>query len=63
MPENYLTSAATFLLALQNKGAEAEPLYKRSLLILEQTLDSDHPAVATTLNFLAETLLAQVNFE
>lgn len=62
-PKHFLTSATILLLTFQNKRAEAEPLYKRSLSILERTLDSDHPAVATSLNSLADTLLAQVSWE
>jgi tetratricopeptide (TPR) repeat protein len=40
---------------LRNRGrfAEAEPLYERSLAILEKSLGGDHPDVATSLNNLA----------
>ncbi len=34
----------------QGKYAEAEPLYERSLSILEETLRSEHPLVAGSLN-------------
>jgi len=37
----------------QGRYAEAEPLYKRSLVIKENSLGKDHPSVATTLNNLA----------
>ncbi len=37
----------------QGDYAKAEPLYKRSLAILEKALGSDHPGVATSLNNLA----------
>ncbi len=36
----------------QGRYADAEPLYKRSLVIYEKTLGKDHPSVATTLNNL-----------
>ncbi len=38
----------------QGKYAEAEPLYKRSLAILEKALGLEHPNVATSLNNLEE---------
>lgn len=36
----------------QGQYAEAEPLYKRALVIYEQALGPDHPSVATILNNL-----------
>ena len=41
-----------------NRLAEAEPLYRRALAILEKSLGSDHPNVATALNNLALLLQA-----
>jgi tetratricopeptide (TPR) repeat protein len=38
----------------QAKYAKAEPLYRRSLAIREKALGSEHPAVAQSLNNLAE---------
>ena len=38
----------------QGKYAEAEPLYKRALKIMEQTLGPNHPDVATVCENLAE---------
>ena len=38
----------------QGKYDEAEPLYKRSLKILEKALGKEHPHVAASLNNLAE---------
>lgn len=40
----------------QGQYAQSESLYKRSLVIKEKTLGSDHPSVATSLNNLAETM-------
>ena len=37
----------------QGRYADAEPLYKRSLTIREETLGSDHPEIAKSLNNLA----------
>ena len=37
----------------QGRYAEAEPLYKRALVINEKAFGSDHPEVATNLNNLA----------
>ena len=37
----------------QGRYAEAEPLYKRSLTILESTLGPDHPQVVLSLDNLA----------
>jgi lipopolysaccharide biosynthesis regulator YciM len=39
---------------MQGKYAEAEPLYKRSLKILEKAFGPDHPHVATVLENMAE---------
>ncbi len=57
MPEieetgHLLNSAANYL---RNRAryAEAEPLYERSLIILEKTLGDEHPTVAAALNNLA----------
>ncbi len=41
---------------LQGNYAEAEPLYKRALAILEKTLGSEHPRVATALKNYAALL-------
>jgi hypothetical protein len=38
----------------QGRYVDAEPLYKRSVLILEGTFGPDHPKVATSLTNLAE---------
>ncbi len=43
----------------QGRYAEAEPLYKRALAIVEKALGPDHPQVATSLNNLAELYRAQ----
>jgi len=43
----------------QGQYAQAEPLYKHSLAILEKALGPDHPEVATSLNNLAELYLAK----
>ncbi len=37
----------------QGKYAEAEPLNKRALAIMEKALGPEHPGVATSLNNLA----------
>ena len=47
-------------LANQAKYDDAEPLFKRALAIREETLDSRHPGVATSLNNLAVLLQSQV---
>ena len=44
----------------QGKLDEAEPLYTRSLAILEKALGPDHPDVAQSLNNNAELLRAMV---
>ncbi len=46
----------------QGKYAEAEPLYKRSLAILENALGPEHPDVAKSLNNLAELYRAQGHY-
>lgn len=43
----------------QGKYVEAEPLYRRSLEIMEKTLGPNHPDVASILNNLAELYTAQ----
>jgi tetratricopeptide (TPR) repeat protein len=43
----------------QGRYGEAEPLYQRSLQIVEQQLGADHPDVATSLNNLAGLYKAQ----
>jgi tetratricopeptide (TPR) repeat protein len=43
----------------QRRYADAEPLYKRSLAILERALGPDHPDIATSLNNLAAMYGAQ----
>ncbi len=40
----------------QGRYAEAEPLYQRSLTIMEKALGPEHPNVATTLENYAELL-------
>ena len=49
-----------FLYSAQGKYAEAEPLFKRSLAILEKALGPEHPNVATSLENWAK-LLRQIN--
>jgi tetratricopeptide (TPR) repeat protein len=44
--------------AAQGKYADAEPLYQRSLAVLEQVHGPDHPDVATTLLNYAALLRA-----
>ena len=46
----------------QGKYNEAEPLYKRSLAIVEKALGPEHPHVATSLNNLAELYRFQGKF-
>jgi len=43
----------------QGRYSEAEPLYKRSLLICEQQLGADHPNTVTSLNNLAALYQSQ----
>ena len=51
---NVATSLNTQLYTSQGQYANAEPLYKRSLVIKEKVLGPDHPDVAVSLNGLAE---------
>jgi tetratricopeptide (TPR) repeat protein len=44
--------------AAQGKYTAAEPLYKRSLVMLEKAYGPDHPAVATALSNYAQLLQA-----
>jgi tetratricopeptide (TPR) repeat protein len=46
----------------QSRFADAEPLYKRALGIMEKTLGPDHPDVAITLNNLANGYQARLRF-
>ena len=55
---NYLNNLAA-LYSNQGKYSEAEPLYLRSLWILEHQLGADQPHVATSLNNLAELYYSQ----
>jgi len=48
--------ALAFFLNHAALHAEAEPLYRRALIIDEQSLGKDHPSVATDLNNLAGLL-------
>jgi len=50
---NSLNNLAALYLE-QGRYADAKPLFKRSLAILEKSLGPDHPGVATALNNLAE---------
>jgi hypothetical protein len=50
------------LLQATNRFAEAEPLMRRALAILEAALGSEHPEVATRLNNLAGLLKATNRF-
>ncbi len=43
-------------LAAQGQFAQAEPLFKRALAILEKTLGPEHPHLATTLKNYAALL-------
>ncbi len=43
----------------QGRYADAEPLYKRSMAIMEKAHGPEHPHVATSLNNLAELYRAQ----
>jgi len=45
---------------VQGKGGEAEPIFKRSLVLTEQNSGPDHPAVARSLRDLADVLHSQV---
>ena len=44
---------------IRGRYSEAEPLYRRSLAILEKTQGSEHLDVATTLNNIVELYKAQ----
>ena len=44
---------------VQGKYEKAEPLYQKSLEILEKTLGKDHPDIATNINNLALLYQAQ----
>src|SRR3990172_10615101 len=60
--DSRLTSTLNNLAVLyhtQGKYSEAEPLYRRALAILEETLGATHPSVGQGLNNLAEMLRAQ----
>ncbi len=57
-----LNRSAQYLHA-QGRYEETEPLFERTLRIGEQTLGSDHPAVATRLNNLAELYRAQGRYD
>ncbi len=48
-----LATTATHRPGDQGNYGEAEPLYRRSLAILEKALGPEHPDVATSLNNLA----------
>jgi tetratricopeptide (TPR) repeat protein len=43
----------------QGNYAEAEPLYQRSLVIMEKALEPEHPDIALSLNNLAELYRAE----
>jgi tetratricopeptide (TPR) repeat protein len=43
----------------QGKYSQAEPLYQRSLAIVERAVGPEHPNVATSLNNLARLYQAQ----
>ncbi|MCP4307664.1 MAG: tetratricopeptide repeat protein, partial [bacterium] len=47
----------------QGRYDEAEPLYRRALAILEKVLGAEHPAVATSLNNLAELYRDQGRYD
>ena len=51
---------SVFFVANQGKYDDAEPLYKRALAILEETLGPRHPDVAGSLENLASLLQSQV---
>jgi len=50
------------LYVAQGKYAAAEPLYQRSLAIMEKALGPEHPNVATSLNNLAELFRGQAKY-
>lgn len=45
---------------MQGKDEEAEPLYKRAVVILGAALGGDHAEVATALSYHAGVLMAPV---
>ncbi len=47
----------------QGRYIEAEPLYKRALVMLEKTLGTEHPEVARSLNNLAALYQAQGKYD
>ncbi len=47
----------------QGRYAEAEPLYKRALVVRETALGPEHPDVAQSLYSLAELYRAQGRYE
>lgn len=51
--------AARFV--FQRQSSKAEPLYKRSLTIMERAQGPDHPIVVACVNNLADALRAQVS--
>ena len=58
MAENHTEFATAiawlgYILVAQGRHAEAEPLYKRSLAIVEQALGSGHRSIGSILNNLA----------
>ena len=59
-PARILFFPVALFLANQGKYEDAEPLYERSLAILEETLGPRHPHVASSLNNLAGLLKSQV---
>ena len=63
-PDNalYLNNLGFHLYTLADYAA-AEPLYRRSLAVVEKTLGKDHPDVATGLNNLAELYSALGRYE
>jgi hypothetical protein len=53
---NVATSLNTQLYTSQGQYANAEPLYKRSLVIKEKVLGPDHPDVAVSLKVLRSSI-------
>lgn len=45
--------------SIQGKYGEAEPLFRRSLVMQERALGPEHPGVAATLNNLASLLVKE----
>jgi tetratricopeptide (TPR) repeat protein len=58
-----LLDEAGYYLYEQGQYQEAEPLLTQALAIREQTLGSEHPDVATSLNHLAELYREQAKYE